>query len=153
MRLPAVLVVSVLLAPVLPPSLLLATFTNNCFRAPPPSSDFPVVVGSVAGTANGSGVTNRPGSTPPADLLLLLGDMAYGNGKTDGDDSGYTEKTFDSYKEDLTHTPMFSILGNHEMKSHLTIDGIGYGTYFQRFITPQNGESGGVPSHSAGTVL
>lgn len=87
----------------------------------------------------------------PADLLLLLGDMAYGNGKTDGDDSGYTEKTFNSYKDDLTHTPMFSILGNHEMKSHLTIDGIGYGPYFQRFITPQNGESGGIPSHSAGT--
>jgi Calcineurin-like phosphoesterase len=82
-------------------------------------------------------------STKAANAWFLLGDNAY----DDGTDSEYSKKVFQVYQDDLKSVPMYAIIGNHD-KSKLSASGTESGPYFQRFITPRNGEGGGVPSGS-----
>ncbi|MDR6567415.1 MULTISPECIES: purple acid phosphatase family protein [Chitinophaga] len=81
---------------------------------------------------------------------ILLGDNAYPNGT----DAEYQSKFFNVYKDDLLKKyPLFPAPGNHDyhdtdisaafaQQSHQT-------NYYQNFSMPSEGESGGLPSHSA----
>lgn len=71
-----------------------------------------------------------------ADLMLMLGDNAYGDGTYDQ----YQVALFDRFPELLRNTPVWSTLGNHDVRS------LGGAPYFQQFVFPRNGECGGVAS-------
>lgn len=65
--------------------------------------------------------------------ILLLGDNAYSHGT----DSQYQTSLFSVYADELRRLPVWPCIGNHE----LTDD------YFSIFTVPEEGETGGVPSH------
>lgn len=74
------------------------------------------------------------------DLLLMLGDNAYNDGK----DHEYQEAVFDMYPEVLRNTVLWSTLGNHD--GHSANSSNQSGPYYDIFSFPRNGEAGGVPS-------
>jgi hypothetical protein len=79
------------------------------------------------------------GDEPPQ-LWLLLGDNAY----TNGTDWQYTEALFSLYARRTATTPLWPVLGNHDLKAA----GVApeRGAYFESFSLPSAGETGGVPS-------
>ena len=70
-------------------------------------------------------------------LWLMLGDNAY----SEGTDSEYQEKVFDSYQEILRTTPLWSTIGNHDLQSDTDPTSI---PYFDIFNLTSNAEVGGV---------
>lgn len=76
----------------------------------------------------------------PADLMLLLGDNAYGSGT----DSEYQAAIFNIYPKSLRRIPVWPTLGNHDTAQQTKFDG-SY-PYFDIFTLPCAGEAGGEPS-------
>lgn len=74
------------------------------------------------------------------DLYIHVGDMAYGSG-LDSEFQGYF---FQPYGATLRNTVCWPAIGNHEGKTSKSLTGTG--PYFDAYITPAAGESGGVPS-------
>jgi len=76
----------------------------------------------------------------PLDLYIHVGDMAYGSGL----DSEFQLTFFQIYQDTLRNTVCWPALGNHEGR---TSNGPrGTGPYFDAYIVPTAGESGGVAS-------
>jgi len=69
------------------------------------------------------------------DLMVLLGDNAYGIGT----DAQYQHGIFDVYAETLRNTPLLSTRGNHDGSAS---------TYYDIFDFPTAGENGGLASGS-----
>ncbi len=76
----------------------------------------------------------------PLDLYLHVGDMAYSKG-LDTEFQGYF---FQIYQDTLRNTVCWPAIGNHEGKTSVSAKGIG--PYYDSYIVPTAGESGGVPS-------
>ncbi len=76
----------------------------------------------------------------PLDLYLHVGDMAYGSGL----DSEFQLTFFQIYQETLRNTVCWPALGNHEGRTSSGPKGTG--PYFDAYIVPTAGESGGVAS-------
>ena len=74
------------------------------------------------------------------DLYLHVGDMAYGSGM----DSEFQGFFFEPYDATLRNTTCFPAFGNHEGRSSKS--GLGIGPYYDCYITPTNGQAGGLPS-------
>jgi len=70
------------------------------------------------------------------DLVLMLGDNAFKKGT----DREYQRAVFDKYSALLAQTSLWSVYGNH--------DAMTPEVYFNSFTFPENGEVGGVASHS-----
>ena len=70
------------------------------------------------------------------DLMIMLGDNAYGNGS----DRQYQDAFFNVFGLSLYSTPVFSTIGNHDAARD------GGSTYFDIFTFPEDGRAGGVPS-------
>jgi hypothetical protein len=79
------------------------------------------------------------GPTLP-DLLLHMGDIAYGTG-TDGE---LSTNFFGMYDPLLRGMPAWPTMGNHEGESADAITQSG--PYYDAFVLPRDGEAGGVPS-------
>ena len=77
-----------------------------------------------------------------ANLILTLGDNAYGKGL----DSEYQKSVFDIYGALLREVPFWPAYGNHDGYSADAAAGIG--PYFRNFTLPSQGEAGGLPSGS-----
>ncbi len=78
------------------------------------------------------------------DAYLHVGDMAYNSG-LDSEFQGYF---FQTYETTLRNTVCWPAFGNHEGRNSKGTTGIG--PYFDAYIAPTAGESGGVPSGSEG---
>jgi hypothetical protein len=76
----------------------------------------------------------------PTDLFLLLGDNAY----VQGTDAQYQAAVFGEHAALLRTTPVYSVVGNHEVLSSNSITQVG--PYFAMFSFPTAGEAGGVAS-------
>lgn len=74
------------------------------------------------------------------DLYTHVGDMAYNDGK----DREFTDTFFDVYEDTLRHVTCFPAFGNHE--GHSSNGNAGIGPYFDAYICPTEGQSGGEPS-------
>jgi len=74
------------------------------------------------------------------DLFLLLGDNAY----FIANDAQYQAAVFDEHAAMLRNTPVWSVFGNHEALSSMSVPQIG--PYFDMFTFPTAGEAGGVAS-------
>jgi len=75
-----------------------------------------------------------------ADMILSLGDNAYGSGS----DSEFQEKFFNVYKSIMKNTPLWSAFSNHDgIKSDSPTQS---GPYYDSFSFPAKGEAGGVAS-------
>lgn len=86
----------------------------------------------------------------PLRAWILLGDNAYSFGK----DNEYQSNFFNIYKDNLLKkAPLFPAPGNHdyhdEPYSATYAQESKEVAYFQNFSMPQEGESGGLPSHTA----
>jgi hypothetical protein len=73
------------------------------------------------------------------DVLLMLGDNAYGVGT----DSQYQAAVFEVYHDLLRHTPLWSTIGNHE--TYAPGPG-GHLAYYDIFSLPVDGSAGGIAS-------
>ncbi len=82
----------------------------------------------------------RVSTDTPTSLWLLLGDNAY----PFGTDWQYTQALFQLYARRTATTPLWSVLGNHDVYSASSSDQSG--AYFDAFSLPTAGELGGVPS-------
>ncbi|MCB0549822.1 MAG: metallophosphoesterase [Phaeodactylibacter sp.] len=116
--------------------------------SPPPGTVQPVrawVLGD-CGTADNNARDVRDGyysyvGDNFTDLILLLGDNAYDNGK----DSEYQKAIFENmYEDKLIQSVMWSTPGNHDFHSASAADQSG--PYFDIFTFPKNGEAGGLAS-------
>lgn len=76
----------------------------------------------------------------PADLCLMLGDNAY----REGTEAQYQEALFDFYPDLLSHTTLWTALGNHDARS--ADAETQSGVYFDLFNLPSQGQCGGVMS-------
>lgn len=74
------------------------------------------------------------------DMYLHVGDMAYGSGK----DREFQANFFKMYEPTLRNTVCWPSMGNHEGNTSKGKTGIG--PYYDAYITPTQGEAGGVPS-------
>ncbi|MBT8036277.1 MAG: metallophosphoesterase family protein [Verrucomicrobiae bacterium] len=74
------------------------------------------------------------------DMYLHVGDMAYGSGK----DPEFQNNFFNIYEPTLRHTVCWPAMGNHE--GYTSKGKTGIGPYYDAYITPTQGEAGGVPS-------
>lgn len=74
------------------------------------------------------------------DVMLHLGDMAYVSGL----DHEFQRRFFDMYQPTLRNTVCWPTMGNHE--GHTSNGKTGIGPYFDAYVVPKHGESGGVPS-------
>jgi hypothetical protein len=74
------------------------------------------------------------------DMFIHVGDMAYGTGM-DSEFQGYFFKAYDAT---LRNTVCWPTIGNHEGKSARSATTIG--PYYDAYVMPKAGESGGVPS-------
>ncbi len=74
------------------------------------------------------------------DLFLHVGDMAY----TSGLDSEFQGRFFQMYASTLRNTVCWPAMGNHEGKTSKGLDGVG--PYYDGYMTPTTGESGGLAS-------
>lgn len=103
------------------------------------------------GTANGNQrdvrdayynyLNNLPAGEDQTDLIMLLGDNAYG----DGEDDEYQDAIFeDMYEEKLKQSVVWSTLGNHD--GHSATASSQSGPYFDIFSFPKNAEAGGIAS-------
>jgi hypothetical protein len=76
----------------------------------------------------------------PIDLYLHLGDMAYNRGR----DVEFQSRFFEMYESTLRHIVCWPTMGNHEGATSKGNNGIG--PYYDAYVVPARGESGGVPS-------
>ncbi|MCB9594743.1 MAG: metallophosphoesterase family protein [Sandaracinaceae bacterium] len=76
----------------------------------------------------------------PPDLFVHVGDMAYDRGTTSEFDVGF----YDMYAPLLSNTPVWPALGNHEGAS--SDSATESGPYYEGYVLPTDGRSGGVPS-------
>jgi acid phosphatase type 7 len=76
----------------------------------------------------------------PLDMFLHVGDMAYQSGL----DSEFQGRFFEMYGTTLRNTVCWSAMGNHEGKT--SKGEMGVGPYYDAYVTPTKGESGGVAS-------
>ncbi|WP_411846007.1 metallophosphoesterase family protein [Roseibacillus persicicus] len=76
----------------------------------------------------------------PLDLYLHVGDMAYGQGT----DPQFQSRFFEPYQVTLQSIGCWAALGNHEGKSSNGRKGVG--PFFDAYVNPTQGESGGIPS-------
>ncbi len=74
------------------------------------------------------------------DLILLLGDNAYYDGK----DREYQHKVFEVYDDIFRYVPVWPTLGNHD--GHSADSRTQTGPYYEIFDLPAEGQLGGVPS-------
>ncbi|MFT4548545.1 MAG: hypothetical protein ACI9UA_001129 [Pseudoalteromonas tetraodonis] len=74
------------------------------------------------------------------DLYLHVGDMAYGSGT----DSEFSGRFFSMYEPTLRNLPCWAAMGNHEGKTSSGKTGIG--PFYDGYICPTEGESGGLAS-------
>lgn len=74
------------------------------------------------------------------DMYLHVGDMAYGSGK----DPEFQNNFFKIYESTLRNTVCWPAMGNHE--GYTSKGKTGIGPYYDAYITPTQGEAGGVPS-------
>ncbi|MFK7806417.1 MAG: purple acid phosphatase family protein, partial [Saprospiraceae bacterium] len=86
-------------------------------------------------------LTHLGGSPNDIDLMLMLGDNAYSDGK----DSEYQDALFnDMYEDIMNKAVLYPTLGNHDSYSTDYEDRTG--PFYDIFTFPVNGESGGSPS-------
>ncbi|MFT5403707.1 MAG: hypothetical protein ACI9DF_002545 [Verrucomicrobiales bacterium] len=78
----------------------------------------------------------------PIDAYIHLGDMAY----VSGTDDEFEMNFFQIYSPLLRNTVTWPTMGNHEAASASGVTGIG--VYYDAYVTPTQGEAGGVPSGS-----
>ncbi len=71
--------------------------------------------------------------SPPVNVWLALGDIAYRSGSN----QQFQESLFEPYAELLPNTALWPVYGNHDDRRW---------TYFRIFDLPENAEAGGVPS-------
>ena len=76
----------------------------------------------------------------PLDFWIHVGDMAYGTGR----DVEFQTRFFESYSELLRNTVCWPSMGNHE--GHTSKGTTGVGPYYDAYVMPTRGESGGVAS-------
>jgi hypothetical protein len=122
---------------------------SSCYFRTAPLGESPVriwVLGD-SGTSDSyqAGVRDAYYATAGAaqtDLLLMLGDNAYGEGL----DGEYQTAVFDMYGDLLRHTPVWPTIGNHDAGDSPGEDGNQARDYLEIFSLPKNGESGGLPS-------
>jgi hypothetical protein len=128
----------------------LATGDSFYFRTAPTNAR-PVrlwVVGD-SGTGNEAAASVREayygynGSTA-ADVFMMLGDNAYGNGL----DSEYQRAVFEVYPDLLRHTVVWPTLGNHDAAENSEDFEHNGEPYLNIFTLPKTGQCGGVPSGS-----
>lgn len=74
------------------------------------------------------------------DMYLHVGDMAYGSGK----DPEFQSKFFEIYQPTLRNTVCWPAMGNHE--GYTSKGKTGVGPYYDAYVSPTQGEAGGVPS-------
>ncbi len=85
-------------------------------------------------------VANVPTNTGKTDMMLFLGDNAYG----EGTDEQYQNALFDIYDEMLKKSVAWSCLGNHDGKS--ADSKTQSGPYYDIFTFPTAGQAGGTAS-------
>lgn len=126
-----------------------SAFSGHFDTAPSAGSGSPVriwVVGdSGTGKAEQADVRDAmlgftAGQAP--DLLLHVGDMAYGSGT----ELEFSENYFAPYASILATTPMYGAIGNHEYGN--SISSAQTGPYFDAYAFPTDGSLGGVSSGS-----
>ncbi|MGE0784049.1 MAG: metallophosphoesterase [Sandaracinaceae bacterium] len=76
----------------------------------------------------------------PPDLYLHVGDMAY----TDGTEAEFDAHFFAPYAPLLENTVVWPAIGNHE--NHSSLSGPETGPYYEGYVLPRDGSSGGLPS-------
>lgn len=76
----------------------------------------------------------------PLDFWIHVGDMAYGVGR----DVEFQTRFFESYDVTLRHKVCWPTMGNHE--GHTSSGRTGIGPYYDAYVVPTRGESGGVSS-------
>ena len=76
----------------------------------------------------------------PLDFWIHVGDMAYGTGR----DVEFQSRFFESYAETLRHLVCWPAMGNHE--GHTSKGSTGIGPYYDAYLVPTRGESGGLAS-------
>jgi len=74
------------------------------------------------------------------DMVLLLGDNAYSDGK----DDEYQDAIFDIYQDKLANSVFWSCPGNHDYEDEEGLDA----AYYDIFSFPKNGEAGGLASNT-----
>ncbi|MGE4178502.1 MAG: metallophosphoesterase [Limisphaerales bacterium] len=76
----------------------------------------------------------------PLDFWIHVGDMAYGVGR----DMEFQSRFFESYDQTLRHKVCWPTMGNHE--GHTSNGRTGIGPYYDAYVVPTRGESGGLAS-------
>jgi hypothetical protein len=76
----------------------------------------------------------------PLDFLIHVGDMAYGIGR----DMEFQTRFFETYETTLRNTVCWPTMGNHEGRTSSGRTGVG--PYYDAYVVPTRGESGGVAS-------
>jgi hypothetical protein len=79
-------------------------------------------------------------ATKPLDFWIHVGDMAYGIGR----DMEFQSRVFEPYEITMRNLVCWPTMGNHEGNTSKGSTGIG--PYYDAYIVPKRGESGGVPS-------
>lgn len=123
--------------------------THSFRTLPVPGTDRPLLMWVVGDSGTGNKVQAKVHTVMrewlakekrTLDLYLHVGDMAYGSGM----DSEFQGYFFQPYDATLRNTVCWPAFGNHEGRSSKGATGIG--PYYDAYITPTGGESGGVPS-------
>lgn len=120
------------------------------FRTPPAvGSSGPVRVWAIGDFGSGDSRETsmrdayyRYATESSADVWLMLGDNAY----PDGTDADYQKAVFSVFGDILKTTPVWPTLGNHD--AHSADSPTSSGPYYDIFVLPKNGESGGIPSNT-----
>ncbi|MEE8169604.1 MAG: metallophosphoesterase [Phycisphaerae bacterium] len=121
---------------------------DHFFKTPPnPGASLPysvwIVGDSGTGGANQAAVRDAmltfTAGTPP-DLFVHVGDMAYDSGT----DTEFTNNFFAPHQDILRNTVCWPAIGNHEAASAQS--GTQSGPYYEAYVLPIGGESGGVAS-------
>ena len=76
----------------------------------------------------------------PLDFWIHVGDMAYGTGR----DVEFQSRFFESYADTLRNLVCWPAMGNHE--GHTSKGSTGIGPYYDAYLVPTRGESGGLAS-------
>ena len=76
----------------------------------------------------------------PLDFWIHVGDMAYGTGQ----DTEFQTRFFESYEPTLRSSVCWPTMGNHEGSTSKGTTGVG--PYYDAYVMPTQGESGGVAS-------
>ena len=76
----------------------------------------------------------------PLDFWIHAGDMAYGTGR----DVEFQSRFFESYAATLQNSVCWPTMGNHE--GHTSKGSTGIGPYYDAYLVPTRGESGGLAS-------